>query len=297
MNSISMKIFFTILLLVCSGSGSVQAEDLPLLRFAVTDIAGLEELQREFTQFEEVLTRHAQVRLKFYPVSDRNIVIEAFKRKNIDIALAGPAEYVVINKRVGGTPVVALERENYYSAIITRKDSGITSLDQLRGQKVGFGDVGSTSYHLAPMQIFKDAGIDPVNDIKPLHINKHVAWTSLVRGDLPAIGFNYERFELFSSKDKKVTLDDFRILGQGRQLPGDVLIAGKDVSPELIARLKKAFSEHGNELLQAMLQGERNQKYTGMHFEANVDDADYDYIRSMFATVGFPQYSEFLGDA
>lgn len=279
------------------GIDAAQAEDVPQLNFAVTDIAGLEELQREFRQFEEKLSKLAGVRLKFFPVTNRNIVIEAFKRGNIDIALAGPAEYVVIHKRVGAQPVVTLQRDNYYSAIIARNDSDIHSIADLKGKKIGFGDVGSTSYHLAPMQIIKDAGMDPVNDIKSLHLDKHVAWKSLVRGDLPAIGFNFERFELFSELDKSVSKNDFRVIARGLDLPGDVLVAAKDVAPEVVERLRKAFTEHGNELLSAILQGERNQKYTGMKFSAKVADADYDYIRKMYATAGYPEYSEFIGDA
>ena len=273
------------------------SEDAPELKFAVTDIAGLEELQREFKEFETLLAKYSGVRLKLYPVTSRNVVIEAMKRGNIDLALAGPAEYVVIQKRVGGVPVVALERKDYFSAIITRSDSGLESIDQLKGKKIGFGDVGSTSYHLAPMQILQDAGVDPQKEIKALHINKHVAWKSLVRGDLSAIGFNYERFELFSSKDKSVSKGDFTVLAKGPNLPGDVLVASKNVSQEVVQSLRKAFTEHGSDLLTAILKGKRNKKYENMKFNPQVRDSDYDYVREMYATAGFPQYQAFIGDA
>jgi phosphonate transport system substrate-binding protein len=32
-----------------------------------------------------------------------------------------------------------------------------------------------------------------------------------------------------------------------------------------------------------------------MHFLAKLEDGDYDYVRSMYATIGQPQYAEFVG--
>ena len=40
-------------------------------------------------------------------------------------------------------------------------DRGITKVKDLKGKKVAIGPVGSTSKHLAPMQIIKDNGLDP----------------------------------------------------------------------------------------------------------------------------------------
>jgi phosphonate transport system substrate-binding protein len=49
-------------------------------------------------------------------------------------------------------------------------------------------------------------------------------------------------------------------------------------------------------MVAAILTGEDNQKYKGMVFLPKVKDADYNYVRSMYATIGYPQYSEFVGD-
>ena len=39
-----------------------------------------------------------------------------------------------------------------------------------------------------------------------------------------------------------------------------------------------------------------NRKYEGMQFLTNVQDSDYDYVRSAYATIGYPQYNEFVGN-
>lgn len=278
------------------GAGVLIAEN-TTLRFAVTDISGLEELQRDFHAFEKQLTEYSGVALKLYPLSNRNVVVEAMRRGQIDLVLAGPAEYVVIKKRVGAVPVVSLVRDSYRSAIIVRSESPAKRILDLKGQKIAFGDIGSTSYHLAPMQILKEAGLDPQKDIQALHVNKHVAWKALVRGDVAALGFNLDRYKFFLTKDTHVDAKDLRVLQEGKDLPGDVLLASEKVSQQLISKIRAAFVDHGESLLATMLKSERNQKYAGMSFKAAVQDADYDYIRTLYATAGFPEYSEFLGSS
>jgi phosphonate transport system substrate-binding protein len=50
-------------------------------------------------------------------------------------------------------------------------------------------------------------------------------------------------------------------------------------------------------LIEAILAGgEENLKYEGMQFLPGVEDRDYDYVRSMYETIGFPEYAEFVGD-
>ncbi|HHD74807.1 MAG TPA: phosphonate ABC transporter substrate-binding protein, partial [Nitratifractor sp.] len=34
----------------------------------------------------------------------------------------------------------------------------------------------------------------------------------------------------------------------------------------------------------------------GMKFIANVKDSDYNYVRSMYKTIGYPEFSSFVGD-
>ena len=48
----------------------------------------------------------------------------------------------------------------YYSAMVTRKDSGITSIEQMKGHSLAFADPNSTSGYLIPSATLKAKGID-----------------------------------------------------------------------------------------------------------------------------------------
>ncbi|MCI5065298.1 PhnD/SsuA/transferrin family substrate-binding protein [bacterium] len=255
-------------------------------RFAVTDIVGLEELQREFHAFQDVLNETTGYTFQLFPVTGRTVVVESLRAKRLDIALTGPAEYVAITSRTRVRPIVGLHRPNYQGAIIAKKDSGITKLTDLKQKRVGFGDFGSTSYHLAPLQLLADENIDIKRDIRAVNLNKYVAWKALQRGQVSALGFNRARFEQFVDEDEKVKREDFTVVAVGPELPEDLFIVGEHVPEDVGEALRRAFLEHGDQLLSAMLVGKRNAKYSEMKFITDISDNDYDYIRQLFRTAG-----------
>jgi phosphonate transport system substrate-binding protein len=275
--------------------GTANAAPEPL-RMAVTDISGLEMLQAEFGAFRDILAKATGQEVAFYPVSSRTAAVEAMRAERVDFVLTGPAEYVVFRTLAGARPVVGFSRPDYYSAIVTLAESGIHRLDQLKGRKVAFGPVGSTSDHLAPAQLLADAGLDPQRDVIPAHIDRNVAWEALKRGDVAAVALGYRKLSIVRERETELPPGAFRVIARGPDLPNDVLVAGRHVSPEKLALVRRIFVEHSGELVAAILAGEENQKYQGMKFVANVDDADYEYVRSMYRSIGRPQLAEFVGE-
>jgi phosphonate transport system substrate-binding protein len=246
-----------------------------------------------------VLQKETGYTVEFYPVTNRAAASEALKFERVDFVLTGPAEYVVMKKRANASAVVGFSRPDYYSAIIVLADSGLTKVSQLKGKKIGFSTVGSTSGHLGPMQILADNGINPLKDIEVVNLKTQLAFESLKRGDIAALGFGDEKFKRWREDEfAKGGLPPgaFRIIARGPDLPNDVLMAGAHVDKEVVAKIKAAFVARSNDLIAAMLKGTLNQKYKGMQFLPTVRDEDYDYVRSMYKTAGYPEYSDFIGD-
>lgn len=270
----------------CALAQSHQEDSEEIYKFAVTDIVGLEELQREFTAFQDTLERHTGHRFELFPVTGRTIVVESFRNRRLDFALIGPAEYVAVHSRTEVIPLVGLERENYRAALIARASSGLNSIQDLVGKKIAFGDFGSTSYHLAPLQLLAENGMNDRSRVRMVNVNKYVSWKSLLRSQVDAIGFNYNRFEQFIAEDPKLHREDFQVLAVTPILPSDLFVAGSHVPASVQDKVRTAFQEHGESLLNAMLQGKRNAKYLNMRFKTNVTDDDYQYIRQMYKTAG-----------
>ena len=270
-----------------------QAEN---YKFAITDLEGMEELQREFGEFKSVLEDKSGDTFDFYPVPNRTAAVEAMKSKKIDFVLTGPAEYVVFKKLTNAKQVVGFGRPDYFADIVVMADSGISSIKELKGKKVAFGSVGSTSKHLAPMQIMDDYGLNPLKDIKAIHTNYKIQWKALIRGDISAIGITNDKFVKFRAAEKELEPAAFKVIGRSMDLPNDILLAGNHISEEAMTKLKNIFVNNQKELSAAILNGEDNKKYRGMKFIPNVKDSDYDYVRSMYKTIGFPEFSKFVGN-
>jgi phosphonate transport system substrate-binding protein len=290
---ISYKLF-VVMLVMGLFAPLAQAED--PINFIVTDLEGLEEVQREFGPFKELLEEKTGLSINFYPVTSRTAAVEAVKAKKADFVLTGPAEYVVIRKLTNCEPVIGFSRPDYFSAIIVKADSGINSVEDLKGKKVAMSDIGSTSGHLGPSQVLMDNGLDPQKDIEIIHTSKEIAWESLKKDDVVAWGYNATSFMRFRDQDTSVNPGAFKTIARGPDLPNDVLVAATHVDKTIVEKIVTTITENSDQLIQEILKGEDNQKYKGMKFISSIKDEDYNYVRDMYATIGQPQFVAFVGD-
>lgn len=263
------------------------------VRLAVTDIEGLEALQQEFGPFEAAIEKSTGLDVELFPVGNRTAAVEAMKSGQIDFVLTGPAEYVVIKELATPEIVVAWQRPDYFAQIVTLATGPVKQVSDLRGKVISFGSVGSTSQHLGPAQALADLGLDYGRDYEPKIISRNIAIEALIRGDISAIGMNFGHLQ----KARKAYPDvAFTVIARGRDLPNDILVARTGLDKNVVAKVRKAFEEDGQALLAAVLKGDDNQKYRGGFFLASVNDADYDYVRSMYKTIGVERFTSFVGD-
>ncbi len=93
---------------------------------------------------------------KIYAPADYNGVIEGLLGGNLDMAWLGASGYAKVyltNPDVVEPVLVKINKDGsfgYYSVGFARVDSGIESLDDMKGKVFGFGDPNSTSGYLIP---------------------------------------------------------------------------------------------------------------------------------------------------
>ncbi len=295
---ISRRSMFRVLAAVGTFATLVISAGVPALaqekiRFAVTDIDGMESLQREFGPFKEAFEKASGLKVDFFAVSGRTAAVEAMNAGQVDFVLTGPAEYVVFNARLKAQPIVVWERPNYRSSIVVTEDSPIKSLADLKGKKVSFGEIGSTSQHLAPATILADGGLAYGKDFEPVFLKVNVAAEALLRNDIGAIGMNQTHLERVRKAfpDKK-----FRTLGDGAPLPNDLIVVSAKVDPKVVEKFRNAFRDHGPALLAAVVATKENKKFEGGKFHYAVSDKDYDSVRKMFVNVGVKEFTKFVGN-
>jgi phosphonate transport system substrate-binding protein len=273
-------------------AGNAEATDRPTVRLAVTEMKGIEQLQREFAAFETALEEYADVEIELYPVSNRAAAAVALVSDQVDLVFTGPAEYVVMAARAEVEPVVGIRRPGYSSCIWTTSDSGVTDLSDLVGTTVAMEDIGSTSAHLGPSQILADAGIDPLDDLEVVFVGGAMQ-EALERGDVAAVGAGCHDYDEFLAAGDP---SDFVLLERGDQLPDDVILARTGFDDAVIERIRAAFESNWDELREAMVAGEENEKFAQATLVPAPSDGDYDVVRSMYQTVGVDDFAEFIGE-
>ncbi|MGV6871907.1 phosphate/phosphite/phosphonate ABC transporter substrate-binding protein [Pseudochelatococcus sp. B33] len=264
-------------------------------RFAVTDIEGLEELQREYTAFRDTLAETTGLQFEFFPVSNRTVAGEALRAEQVEFVLTGPSEYTIYRSRTKVVPVVAFSRPDYFSVVAVRQDSGIRTIADLKGKTIALNDIGSTSGHIGPSLVLAAGGLDPSKDTTGQHLSSEVGYTALKRGDVAALGVSSSNYVRLRDRDPEVNSGTFRVIGRSPDLPNDVLIAGAHVDPAIVEKLKETFRnpETAAKLIKALSATEDGaDRYKLSAFLPDVQDSDYEMMRQGYIAIGQPQFAK-----
>lgn len=263
------------------------------IRFAVTDVDGLENLQREFGPFKAKFEELSGLKLQLFGVSGRTAAVEAMAADQIDFVLTGPAEYVVFSARLKGQPVVTWQRPDYFANVVALEDGPVKSLADLKGKKVSFHEIGSTSRHLAPASVLSEGNLTYGRDYEPVFVKVNVGLEALRRGDLAALGMNTNDLKGAAKRLPDLKL---KVIARSKELPDDVLIASPKVPAATVEKVRKVFLDNGAAMMASVLATEANQKYAGGTFKPGVTDKDYDSVRAMYRAVGITAFDKFIGN-
>ncbi len=173
-------------------------------------------------------------------------VIEAICGDVVEIAWFGPASYLPAKQR-GCAELLAVDVNHgasvYYSGIYTAKDSGITSLADLKGKDVAFGDANSTSSFVYPVAMIVAAGLDPVNDLGAIRMTGSHANSlkALAEGQVHAAAASFDSFEKAMNQG---ALDPakFVAIAKSDPIPNPPLAMSVKLPAEVKTKLRDAFN-------------------------------------------------------
>lgn len=253
------------------------------LRFAVTDVHNLEELNRDFGAFRNTLEEVLQTKVEFFTVANFTEAVPALLSNRVDLIMAGPSEYVLLNARANAVPVVGVTRPNYYSAIAVRAEDKIESLAQLKDKTIGMWKVGSTAGHLGTTKVLIDAGLEPKSDYKVVMLGKNCLG-ALKKGEVAACGlssFNYEDLLAAEGASK----EDFPLIATGSPLPNDVFVANSFLIPDFVEYMRSRILANEEKLLKSLVSTKANDRFKGVKL-VGAKDEDYEMIREAYRTMG-----------
>ena len=140
---------------IAAGSVSAQAQDV----FRIGILGGENEADRlrNFQCMVDQLPEAIGVKeVKLFPAADYDGTIQGLLGGTLDYAELGASGYakVYLTDPKAVDPVLTTVQTDgatgYYSIMLARKDSGIATLEDMKGKKLGFADPDSTSGYLVP---------------------------------------------------------------------------------------------------------------------------------------------------
>jgi len=203
----SLMTLTTLMVASLSLSMSVSAVAQPVFRVTTIPEEVATEQIRKFTPIAQYLEKKLGMKVEFIPVTDYPAAVEAMVGKKVDLVWFGGFTFVQAKIRSMDKVIPIAQREEdtkFQSVFITKTDSGIKTLNDLKGKQVSFGSPSSTSGHLMPRSFLLAAKIDPDKDFKRVaYSGAHDATiASVVSGKVDAAALDITVWKKFVAENR-----------------------------------------------------------------------------------------------
>jgi len=174
---------------------NVQAQALKELRLSAIPDENPQEMLRIYSPFADYLTKEVGIPVKFTPVVDYAATVEGLAANRLEMVWYGGLTSVQAAKQAKGARRVIMRKEDaeFKSHFITRKETGIKGLSDLKGKTFAFGSVSSTSGHLMPRYFLLKGGVNPEKDFSKFSFSgahdATAAWVEAGQVDAGALNF------------------------------------------------------------------------------------------------------------
>lgn len=133
------------------------------------------------------------------------------------------------------------EIPTYRSVVVTRIDSGIRDLADLRGREIGLVDAGSTSGYLVPRAMLREQGIDPDREVTTRLFGRHTTVVEAVLAGEVVAGAVHESRIAPDSLARGPEFARLRTIARSRPIPLGPLVIRSSLDPALRDRLARAM--------------------------------------------------------
>ena len=268
--------------LLMMASVSFGAQNWPQkVKVGLIPTEGSADIIQRFKPLMDHLEKTLEIKVEPFSASDYAGIITAMAHKHIDFAYFGPKSYVEASARANAQALaIELDKSGargYYGILITKKDSGIATLEQAmnNGYTFAFTDPNSTSGCLVPSVLFyRDLKSPPEKLFKEVSFSgSHGASILAVKNSkIDVAATNNIDLDRMAEKGA-VSKDDFNYIWRSELIPGAPMCGRKDLPESLKAAFTGALMSFNYN--KAGIEKVQNGGY------APVDDSTYDVVRYM----------------
>ena len=271
-----------------SSSHAAECENPDSLTFAIIPT---EETVAELQLYQPITDRMAELtgkKIEFFMPTSYASVVEGMLSKFVDVAVLGPYSYVIANDKDKEIEVFATyakkpgylqeEGPGYKGVLVSKKGSGLKTIEDLKGKTVGLTDPGSTSGNLVPRVVFSQVIKMDIDDFfsKAVYTGSHELSTVAVhKGKVDAAFVASHRFDNVVAKGE-VALEDYNIIWSSPAIPQDPFVYRTPLCEDIKASIRDTFLGLKDEpSAKKFLENVKSNTFVAM------SSSDYDVIRDL----------------
>jgi len=226
---------------------------LPLFSQKIINIACVpwkapEDLQTFYKPLFKLIEDKTKYKINFMIAKDYLELSQRINNKSVDIGLFGSNSYIEAKKKnpyLIYLATINFPKDHYYSLIVSKKDSKLKTIKDLKDKNFAFTDIGSTSGYVYPSLMLYKSGIkEPKNYFKSVSmLKKHYkVYNAIAKGSIDAGGCSITSLQNAIEDNG----DIYHIIKKSKPIPSDPITAGAHLDKKLIKKLKKIFKESKN---------------------------------------------------
>ena len=264
----------------CSTKTETKKEE-KVIKMGFVPLKNSEKLVEDLKPISDYLSERLGVKVEAFTASNYIGVVEGLGSGSVDFGIIPPFSSLLAQKQSNAKPILTSKgktgKPGYTAELYVRKDSGIKSLQDVKGKKVAFVDPSSSSGYIYPGAMLVNAGLNLDKDISYQFSGGHdKSLQLLLNKDVDVIA-TFDGVEDRYAKDFPQAKTDIQKLATSDMIPGVMVTTSSKMDKELQEKLEKALRDI-----------EKDQKmkemFTKMFSITGFTDVDQDAYKKVEAT-------------
>ncbi len=281
------------LLVACSSLGGARALGTPEnpVKMAIVPFLESGRLVKGMQMLSDELKKETGLTYTGEVPTSYAAVVEAMCADRVDIGWVSPLAYILAREKCGADmTLVTVTRQgtNYWAVVVTRTDSPVQKLEDLKGKRFAWVDPSSTSGYLFPRAMLEAKGVKQEDLGQQIFAGGHdKVGLAVLQGQVDAGAMGKDVLPRLNSVYPNAE-QELRIVEQSPDIPNDGVAFRKGLSPDIIDKTRQALlritaREDGKKLFEEAI---------GTGGVAETTDAAYEPVRQAASVLNMDLQTE-----
>ena len=264
----------------CTTKTETKKEE-KVIKMGFVPLKNSEKLVEDLKPISDYLSERLGVKVEAFTASNYIGVVEGLGSGSVDFGIIPPFSSLLAQKQSSAKPILTSKgktgKPGYTAELYVRKDSGIKSLQDVKGKKVAFVDPSSSSGYIYPGAMLVEAGLNLDKDISYQFSGGHdKSLQLLLNKDVDVIA-TFDGVEDRYAKDFPQAKNEIQKLATSEMIPGVMVTASSKMDKELQEKLEKALRDIEKD-------PKMKELFTKMFSITGFSDVDQDAYKKVEAT-------------